>query len=375
MPTFSLHIDTARTWRGGQGQAMYTVTGLRAAGHRAVLVAHPDGALLTRMRDGLDLVALAPRNEVDLASAWKLSRLLKRMRPDIVHAHDPHGVAMAALALSMGSLAPRPVFVASRRVDFRLAKNSFSRWKYSLVNRFIANSMAVRDLLVADGIPASRTCVVNEAVDVHRMEHLPAANVHAAFYLPTHAPVVGNVAALVPHKGQHHLLDAAALVVRAVPDARFVIVGDGELRESLEQHIRHMHLERHVFLAGFREDALEMTKGFDVFVMSSVTEGMGTALIDAMAAGKAAVGTTAGGIPELIVEGVTGFLVQPRDHEAMADRIVRLLKDNALRTRMGNAALARAREHFTVARMVQETVAVYDELLAQRTAPPGALTS
>ena len=127
---------------------------------------------------------------------------------------------------------------------------------------------------------------------------MPAANVHAEFYLPTHAPIVGNVAALVPHKGQHHLIDAAALVVRDVPDARFVIVGDGELREALERQIRDKHLERHVFLAGFRADALELTKGFDLFVVSSITEGMCTALVDAMAASKPAVATDAGAVPK-----------------------------------------------------------------------------
>ena len=183
---------------------------------------------------------------------------------------------------------------------------------------------------------------------------------HAECYLPTHAPVVGNVAALVPHKGQHYLIDAAAIVVRQVPDVRFVILGEGELREQLERQIKHKHLERHVFLAGFRGNALELTKSFDIFAMSSVTEGLCTALVDAMAASKAAVATTAGGIPEVVVDGETGFLVPPRDPEAMAERLVRLLKDPALRARMGEAALARARARFTVERMVEETSAVYE---------------
>ena len=123
---------------------------------------------------------------------------------------------------------------------------------------------------------------------------------HAELYLPTHAPIVGNVAALVPHKGQQHLIDAAALVVKQVPDVRFVILGDGELREKLERQIKDKHLERHVFLAGFRSNALELTKGFDIFAMSSVSEGMCTALVDAMAASKPAVATAAGGIPEVL---------------------------------------------------------------------------
>jgi glycosyltransferase involved in cell wall biosynthesis len=125
-----------------------------------------------------------------------------------------------------------------------------------------------------------------------------------------------------------------------------------------------------VFLAGFRVDALELTKGFDLFAMSSVSEGMCTALVDAMAASKAAVATTAGGIPDVLVEGETGFLVPPRDHHAMAARIVQLLRDEPLRRRMGEAALARARKKFTVERMVEGTAAVYERLAARALSLP-----
>ena len=97
---FSIHVDTARTWRGGQRQVLLTVLGLRERGHRAVLVAHPEGELAQRASEGHDLIRLAPRAEVDLHAAWKLSRIIKDLRPDIVHAHDPHAVALASLALS-----------------------------------------------------------------------------------------------------------------------------------------------------------------------------------------------------------------------------------------------------------------------------------
>src|SRR3979409_126517 len=98
---FSLHVDTARTWRGGQNQVLLTVNGLRAIGERAALVAHPGGELRRRAAEGLELVPLAQRSEIDLSAGWRLSRVLRQLQPDIVHAHDPHGVAMAALALSM----------------------------------------------------------------------------------------------------------------------------------------------------------------------------------------------------------------------------------------------------------------------------------
>src|SRR4051812_45555692 len=117
---FSLHIDTARTWRGGQNQVLVTVLGLRALGHRTMLVAHSSGELRQRVEEGLDLVAIAPKTELDLGAAWKLARLVKQLRPDILHAHDPHGVAMAAIAVSMITGPSKPPIVASRRVDFHL---------------------------------------------------------------------------------------------------------------------------------------------------------------------------------------------------------------------------------------------------------------
>src|SRR5712692_6652332 len=319
---FSLHVDTARTWRGGQNQVLLTVNGLRAMGHRAALVAHPDGELRRRSAEGLDLIPIAPRTEMDLSAAW-------------------------------------------RRVDFHLSRNSFSRWKHRQVDCFIAASEAIRQMLVADGVEADRTVTVHEGIDVDHVLAAPPVKVHDAFWLPHGAPVVGNVAALVPHKGQRYLIDAAHLVVRQIPDARFVILGEGELREHLEKQVHEHHLEKHVLLPGFRTDVLGCIKGFDLFVMSSVAEGLGTSLLDAMACSRPIVATRAGGIPEIVEDGVNGLLVPPRDHPALATAIVRALKDGDLRRRMGEAGFARVRERFTVERMVENTADVYKRVTSE----------
>ena len=356
---FSLHIDTARTWRGGQNQVLLTVLGMRALGHRAMLVAHGAGELRQRAQEGLELIPLAPKTEMDLGAAWRLSRLIKQLGPDVIHAHDPHGVAMAALALSMSTQLAKPPLVAARRVDFHLRGNALSRWKYRQVDCFVCASDAVRRMLVADGVPAVRAVTVHEGIDLGHVEAAPPADLHADLWLPHGSPVVGNVAALVPHKGQRHLIEAAAIVVTRVPDARFVIAGEGELRPALERQIKDHHLEKHVFLAGFRPDILSVHKGFDIFVMSSVTEGLGTSLLDAMACGKPIVATTAGGMPEVVADGATGLLVPPRDHQSMAEAIVKLLTNPELRARMGGAGLARVRAKFSAERMVQDTLDVY----------------
>ena len=358
-PIVSVHVDTARTWRGGQRQVLLTVLGLRERGHRAVLVAHPGGELARRASEGHDLLPLAPRAEVDLHAGWKLSRIVRQVKPDVVHAHDPHAVAAASLALSFLTSGKCPVLLASRRVAFRLKGNAFSRWKYHQVHCFVAASDAIRQMLIDGGIERQRVVTVHEGIDLHRVQAEPAANIHAELWLPTHAPIVGAVAALTQEKGHKHLIDAAALVVRQVPDARFVIMGDGELRPSLERQIKELHLEKHVILPGFRADVLSFIKSFDLFVMSSLAEGLGTSLLDAMALSKATIASNTGGMPEVVAHGQTGLLVPPRDQNALADAIIELLRDPERRDRMGQAGLERVGRMFSADRMVERTLEVY----------------
>lgn len=369
---FSVQIDTARTWRGGQNQVLLAAKGLRARRHRVIVVVHPDGELRKRLDQTVEVIALAPRNEIDLPAAWRLSRILRDLAPDVVHAHDSHAVAMAAAALSFGAPTPRPPLVFSRRVDFRLRGNSFSKWKYRQVDCFVAASDAIRAMLIEDGAPRDRVFTVHDGIDIRRVERAEAVNVREEFWFPPHSVVVGNIAALVPHKGQKYLVDAAATVVQQAPEARFLILGEGELKPDLEQQIRRLHLGQHVILAGFRPEVLGLLKGLDLFVLSSVTEGLGSTLLDAMAAARPIVATSAGGIPEVVTNGETGLLVPPRDARALAEAILALLRDPDRRTRLADAGVARVRRFFSADRMVDETLAVYERLAGRSLAAGSA---
>jgi glycosyltransferase involved in cell wall biosynthesis len=363
----SVHIDTARTWRGGQNQVLLTVTGLSEIGQPAILVAHEGGELRRRASEGLRFIGFSPRSEFDVQAGWQLSRILGDVKPDVVHAHDPMAVALAAMALQMGTRGlPRPLVVASRRVDFHLKRHAFSAWKYRQVDLFIAASGVIAHMLVGDGIPASKIVVVHDGVSLGLVDKQPTVDVHAAAFLPKGAPVVGNVAALAAHKGQKHFVGAAARVVREVPDARFVIVGDGELRDALERQIHELGLTRHVTLMGFRPDALGLMKSFDVFVMSSLTEGLGSAVLEAMACRRPVVGTRAGGIPEVVEDGVTGLLVPPHDDAALAAAMTRLLRDRPLADHLAVMGRQRVEHAFSGEHMVAQILAAYERGLAAR---------
>ena len=358
----SLHVDTARTWRGGQNQVLLTVRGLRARGHEATIIAHPDGELRRRLQETDELIPLTPRTEMDVLAGWKLAQLIQERQPDILHVHDAHAVAVAALAMSFVRTSIPTRVVASRRVIFQLGQNMFSRWKYRRVDRFICASSFIRATLANDGIPSKRLDVVYEGVDLVNLDAAPRLNLHETFSLPENAPIVGNVGALDPDKGQRHLIKAAQLVIRKIPNAQFLIVGQGVLEATLRQQIKSLNLEKQVLLTGFRSDVLSLQKGFDVFVMSSLSEGLGTSVIDAIACGRPVDATNVGGLPELVDPGKTGQLVSPHDPGALADAILNILQDKALQVRYGHAASKRARQLFSAERMIDETLSIYHKM-------------
>jgi glycosyltransferase involved in cell wall biosynthesis len=353
-----LHVDSAAGWRGGQNQVLLTAQGMAARGHRVMLACRSGGALESRARDqGLDVRGLPLRGDLSLRAAAGLAGILRRARPDVVQLHDPHAVAVGLMA----ARAAAPVaIVATRRVDFPL-RGPLSRWKYRSCRGVIAVSRKISAVLREDGIPAERLRVVYEGVP-DRPAQPGGRQALAELGVPEGCPVVGNVAALTAHKDHATLIEAAALVRRRVPEARFVCAGEGELRPRLEALCRERGLlDRWVF-AGFRHDLDRLIPAFTVFSLSSHMEGLGTSLLDAMAFGRPVVATAAGGIPEAVEDGVTGRVVPVRDPAALAGALVEVLGDPERARAMGDAGRRRFEERFTADRMVDETLATYDSL-------------
>lgn len=368
----SLHIDTEPTWRGGEQQLFYTLEGLCARGLLATLLAQPGSPLVERARAaGFDARAFRMRGELDLVAAWRLVRLLREECFDIVHCHTPHAHAIAVAALWFASANPRPKLVVARRVDFSIRRRAdvlgLSSRKYNRADCIIAVSQAVREILVRDGVKASKIAFVREGIDVARIERAPdrAPEIRASLGIREGERIVANVAALTAHKGQRYLLEAVPVIRAARPEARVVIFGQGELRDELERHARALGLGDGLIFAGFRspEEIPSILKAIDVFVLSSVEEGLGTSLFDAMAAGAPIVATRAGGIPEIVRDGETGLLVPPRDPAALAGAVTRVLNDASLARRLAEAAGRFVRSAGTKERMVEETLRVYRDLL------------
>lgn len=366
----TLHIDGERTWRGGEQQALYLASGLKARGHGATVACQPGSPMAERAREaGLEVAEVRMRGEADFLAVWALRRLIRRGGFDIVHMHTSHAHALGCAA---AALARRGRTIVSRRVDFGVAKNLISGFKYRHgVDRFVAISRAIQRVLVDGGVDESRIAVVHSGIDLGRFENVPPNNFREELGFPAEAPVIGNVAAMADHKGQRYLIAAMPSVLAAEPQARLVIVGDGELRGALEAQVRELDVGRAVTFTGFRTDVPQWLDFFDVFVMSSHLEGLCTSVLDALAMRRPVVVADAGGLPEIVTHEEHGLVVPAKDPEALAQAIVRLLGDRELGRRLAEAGRRRVQTQFSADRMVEGTLGVYDEVMHGSKDRPG----
>jgi glycosyltransferase involved in cell wall biosynthesis len=272
-----------------------------------------------------------------------------RHGPSLVHAHDAHAVSLGGLAAALTGVP----LVATRRVDFPLRRAVF--WRRAA--RVVAISRAVAHVLQADGIPAERIVVVHSGVALDELRATQPLGIRARLGFAPDTPLAVNVAALVPHKDQVTLIRAAERLVARLPNLRWVIAGEGPERMRLQRLIGGLGLGGRVHLLGHVDHPERLVADADCFVMSSREEGLGTAVLDAMALGIPVASTAAGGIPEML-DGGAGVLAPPGDSAGLADAVARLLGDPEL----ARATAARAKERveaFSAARMAAAVGSVY----------------
>jgi glycosyltransferase involved in cell wall biosynthesis len=362
-----VHVDSEKTWRGGEAQILHLCRGLRSKGHEMVVVAPPQSALGGRAAaEGFTTKEIPMKGELDPAAVWRLAGLLRREQPQVLHLHTSHAVALGSLA----ALIHRPpLVVAHRRVDFSTRNNPFRRWKYQgVVDCIVAISRGIKEVLVADGLSAEKITVIHSAIDVGAFDPALSPNgLLRELKLEGAAPLLGIVAHLADHKGHKYLIAAVPYILEAFPAARLLIAGDGELRQSLEEQVRALGVEPAVLFLGYRQDVPRILAALDLFVLSSHLEGLCTSLMDAMAMKKAVVATRVGGVPEVVAEGVNGVLVPAKDPRALAQGIISLLKDPDRVKAMGEAGRRIAEEKFHVDIMVNKIEKLYQELLQKKT--------
>jgi glycosyltransferase involved in cell wall biosynthesis len=312
---------------------------------------------------------------LDLASAARLARLARNWQADIVHLHTAtaHSVGCLASALlrleGVFRIGTRrcPILIAAKRTDFSPRPGWLTQLRYSrLVDRVTAVSAAARQALIQAGIPPHKIQVIYSSVDCDQFRPGCAPDLRKQLGIPVDAHVVGVVGHLTPRKGQHFLLQATPTVLARIPHTYFLFCGEGEFRQRLEQIAAALGVSKHVRFLGFLHDVRPVLRTLDVFVLPSLREALGVAILEAMAMGKPIVASRVGGITEAVEHERTGLLVPPGNAEALSQSLVRLLRAPAVREAMGHQARLRARTAFSLQLMVEETEELYLEALSER---------
>lgn len=381
------HVITRLSLGGAQENTLLTVLGLLRRGYAADLVVGtndvgegplplPPGAPAPRV---ISVPQMGRRVSParDAAALRTLARVLREGGYHVVHTHMTKAGVLGRLAARMAGTPVvvhtlhGPAFHAHQPPYVRRAVIGLKRMLGRRTDHVVTVSQRLADDAVNAGIvPRGRISTIYSGMELEWFTGAGAERdgVRAALGIPAAAPVAGVVARLVPLKGHDLLLDALPRVVRAVPDARFLLVGGGPLRPALEARVRAMGMAGHVVFAGEvpRERVPGMIAAMDVLVHTSLREGLARVLPQALAAGRPCVALDLDGAPEVVVPGETGWLVRPGDAAGLADAVAAALADPEARRRMGEAGRRRVVPRWGTEAMVDEIAALYTRLLREK---------
>ena len=328
------------------------------------------GLLEGRIKEaGIKLVILKRKFKFDPSIIFQMVRLIKREKIDLVHTYMFTANTWGRIAAVLANV---HVIIASERNAIPWRKKIL----HILIDRFLSR---YTDVIVCNSnfikrvntkrasISEKKFTVVYNAVDIKQFSpEINSDMIRREFSMPPGVPVVGMVARLHSCKGHQYLLKAAVEVIKGLPEVKFVLVGDGELREELENSAMRLGISKNIIFTGNREDVPQLIQLFNVAVLSSIHEGFGNFLIEAMACSKPVVATNVGGIPEVVKNEETGILVPPENPEALAEGIIRLLRNKEESRRMGLAGRRRVEQYFDIKLKVRKVEEIYDKLIGEK---------
>jgi glycosyltransferase involved in cell wall biosynthesis len=359
-----LHTESSLGWGGQEKRILRELLGLSRESFRPLLACQPESRIGERAAArGLQVDYIKMRANIDPLAVFQFIRMFHRYKIDIVHTHSSGDSWMAATAAKISPRHPSVVRTRHLSVSFN------SRLIYSyMADRVVTVGSSTRRYMIEEkGIPEGKVLTIPTGVDLTQFNPRESReDLRGELGIPARTPVYGTVAVFRRLKGHRYLLEAVPEITRSVPGAKLLLIGEGPQENNLQKIIAEKGIKESVIMPGFREDIARVLNTLDVFVFPSLEEALGTAILEAMSMEKPVVATRVGGIPEVVQEGRTGYLIDPEDPRAIAQRVIRLLKDGEMRRQMGAEGRKLVETHYDNRVMVRQLEKLYHELMERR---------
>ncbi len=361
-----LHTEWSDGLGGQEKRVLSEAAGLLDRGHYAAIACRQHAMIKDEaLKLGIDIHILPFKKLYDISSIIRLTGLLRDKKFDVVNTHSGVDSWIGGIAAKFAGI---PLLVRTRHLNLPLRRNPLNFIHY-LPDMYITCGEDMRNNLITRcGFPRGRVVSIPTGISIERFSTGRNRKAGLKYGIDAGCPVITNVGILRSVKGHEVTLKAVKTVVESVPHARFLIVGDGPRREALESLAAGLGISGHVIFTGFVEDIPGIYSFSDVAVLSSWSEGLPQSVLQAMAAGVPVIATRVGGVPEVVIHGKTGMLVEPGDHKALAQGIIKLLGDHRLSMQLAeNARDTIVREH-SLAHMIDRIESLYERLLRQKQA-------
>ena len=361
-----LHTESSHGWGGQEMRVFAELNWMRAQGHWVALAAHPSSQIAQRAyRAGIPFHPLRTHKAQLPLAALELAGWIKRKRIDVVNTHSSNDGWVAGLAARLAGRA----LVRSRHIEVDYPNRFWSGIAYrTLPHHVLTTSERIAGRMIDElKIPRERVTCIATGIDLQRFHPGVPGTLRQQLGLANDVPLVGMVSVLRSWKGHATFLDAAALLLKPGRPIHFVIAGDGPGLTELTGKIAHEPWRDHVTLLGHRTDVENVLASLDVLVLPSYAhEGIPQIILQAQAMARPVVATRIGGIPEVVEDGATGLLIEPRDPAALAEKISRLLEDASLRERLGAAARKSVEARHSLDDMGNRLLNLYGTLVPSR---------
>lgn len=354
-----LHTETLKKWGGQQNRVLNEMVKFKEIGYKVVLACNVDSVIAQKAKEaGIRIYEL----EFKKSNYWKtIPALMKIIKNENIHIVCTHSSTDSWAGGIAAKLSGRKL-VRFKHNIFPIGKDPLTKFIYHIPDKFIAISEPIRDLMIQYGIKKSKISVIPTSVDISKFDPALAKNLRNHFQIPDDAMVIGNISGFAKQKAQHILFKAFEILNQKYSCFLLMAGNISERRKQKYLPLVSEKVQNRIIFTGYREDISSILKSIDIYVSSSISEGLSIAVLEAMAMEKAVVVSDIPVFKSYIIEGYNGLLFKSEDFKALADKISILIEDKTLREELGKNARKTILENFTLEKMIKDTERVYKEL-------------